>query len=148
MKTFAAKFPGHCRRCRQDIRLGQMIHGRTSDPWVHDGCTSAVTDADKQRIDRWHDAIKRAGFVREDDEPLGDSWVRDRCVTWTMLNEHYVHEFHVAYDEDEDTVKPEFSFTTYDPEAVVIIADALHKHDGVPVDDFEAYRQKLIEKMS
>lgn len=147
MKPFPAKFPGNCTRCKTEIKIGQQIQGRASSPWVHTNCTLTLTPVCEQRILCWRKAVKKAGFEEEDGNP--NVWVRDNVITWWQTNEHFIAQFHVAYDEDEETVVPEFSFCTYDPDAVVTICDALRAHLGVTtsVDEFEEYRAKLMERM-
>lgn len=145
MKPFAAKFNGVCVKCRSDIKVGQPIQGPSA--WVHVSCTAKLIARDEDRVTRWREALKAAGFVMEDGNV--NVWTRDKAVTYLRFNEHYIVEFQVAYDEHDETVVPEFSFSSYDPHAVVTICDAIRDaRAGTPVDDFEAYRQKLLEKLS
>lgn len=142
MKPFAAKFNGKCVKCKSDIKVGQPIQGPTR--WEHVGCTATLVVRDEKKVKRWRTVLKKAGFVMDGNE---NYWVRGKAVTYVRFNEHYIVEFQVAYDEDDETVVPEFAFSTYDPDAVVKICDAIRDaREGTPVDEFEAYRQKLMER--
>lgn len=145
MRAFPAKFNGECTQCRMPIKVGEDIKARISDPWIHDTCKLVLRSRELKKLKDWHAAIAKAGFV-QDKVGTGDFWNRDDLSAWAGVNEYFTVQFHVGYNHgNPNDITDERSFETYDIDTMLELCVLL---DSKPVEDtdFEAYRQKLLER--